>query len=207
MMLLVTGTGRSGTSMFIKTLAHAGITTGPMDAVFGEHNEAIRIDGMILRARGYHTWRRLDEMTELVGSAIRRIQIPALKSTVLCHTMDVWWACRQDFKVVVCHRRLDKANRSFLKAYPAGQRELRIIGYPSSIDEVPEGDWLGLAFGQLMDVILTHGIPHAFFRFPEDLAEPGASWNRMAPVLSTVIGRDRFIDAMNAVADLSQVHW
>jgi len=206
-MIVVTGTGRSGTTLLIKILSRCGLAVGPAGG-FGENADAIRIDGTILRARGYLVWERTDEMSELVGNAIRNMSVPAWKSTALPYTLDVWWRTRQDMYVIVCHRRLDASTRSFEKAYPGrGQLALVPLGFPVSVGEVPIPAWLPMAFGQLMDVILTNQIPHVFFHFPQDIRTPYVCWNRLSAVLEPHVERSEFVNAMLELVDESQVHW
>jgi hypothetical protein len=206
-MLVITGTGRSGTSLLIRTLAHAGIKTGPMEPVFGEHVPALAIDRAVLERRGYLPWTDLDAVAESVRARVLAVEAEALKDTALCHTLDVWWRIRQDLRLIVCHRRLDKVTKSFLAAYPEGQRELVPIGYPPSIGDVPHDSWMPLAFGLLMDVVIANRIPHGYFYFPDDIADPNAAWDRLAFLLAPIIDRAAFAHALGAVADPALVHW
>jgi hypothetical protein len=205
-MILITGTGRSGTTVFTQALAKAGVDVGPYSA-FAEHLEAIAINRIIMSARGHLAWERVGEMVQLIGHGIAKVPNPALKQTGLCHTLDVWWATRKDIQVIVCHRRLDNAKRSFVHQSSPMRQDLAATAWPPCTNEVATDAWMAFSFGQLMDILYTNAIPHQFFRFPEDLANPGAAWDRMAPVLKSVIGRDSFIGGMNAVVDPSLVHF
>jgi hypothetical protein len=193
--------------MLIKVLAHAGLDTEPMDPVFGEHQAALRIDKEILRVRGYRAWERTDEVAERVGESVRRLGAEALKDTALPHTLDVWWASRKDLKVLVCQRRLDAVVRSFMTAYPRGQRELRVLGYPESIEDVPTEAWPTFSFGQLMDILESNRIPYGFFHYPEDIRGPGPAWDRLQPMLEDAVSRPTFVASMWEVADRHRIHW
>lgn len=206
-MIIITGSGRSGTTMLVKALAHAGIETGPMTDGFGEHLEAIAFNRIILKTRGYFAWERLDEMANLVRSAIESIAAPVLKQTDLCHTLDVWWKIRQDIRVIVCHRRLDATRKSFVTAAEPVRQDLTASSWPPCTTEVTNEAWMPFAFGQLMDILLTNAIPHEFFRFPEDLGGPRGSYRRMAPILGDLLSEDQFVASMEATRDPSQVHW
>jgi hypothetical protein len=206
-MIIITGTGRSGTSLLVNTLTHAGLDTGPTTPGFGEHIEAIKINRIILEARGYTPWQQVGEMVQLIGHGIRLVQNPVIKQTDLCHTLDVWWATRQDFKVIVCHRRLDAVRQSFLKASQPFRQDLVATACPQATKDVAVEAWPAFALGQLMDIMLTNRIPHGVFYFPEEMAQAGAAWDRLSPIMGDVIGRDEFVHAMEEVADSSQVHW
>jgi hypothetical protein len=208
-MIIVTGTGRSGTSFFSNVLHRAGVDTGAtLDPTFREHAEAVAIDAAIIRERGWATWVRTEEMAERFGPRMRAISAQVIKSTASGHTLDVWWTARsEDLSVVLCHRRIDKSVSSFLKAYPNGQLALTAVGYPASVGEVDKRAWLPMVLGQLMDVLMSCYIPYRVFRFPDDLAAPELAWHRLAPVLGAVVAREAFLDAVEATADRSKIHW
>lgn len=205
-MIIITGTGRSGTNLFVSALAHAGVETGPTSG-FGEHLEAIEINRIILKARGYFAWERTAEMVDLIGHGIRKLDQGAIKQTDLCHTLDVWWKSRQDLEVIVCHRRLDSTRRSFAKQSGLVRQDLTASSWPSCTTEVSTDAWMAFCFGQLMDILLTENIPHRLFHFPEDLEDLAGSWYRLSPILHSVMSRQQFLDSMEHTINPAEVHW
>lgn len=206
-LVLVTGTGRSGTSFLMSVLEHGGVPMPPMTAYYCESIDAMNVNAALLRERGLHVWERQYELAEQYGEAIRAIRGPVVKQTEICHTLDVWAAARDDLHVVVCHRRLDQVRKSFTTMYRNGRSDLAYATVPESAGQIPAEAWPAFAFGQLTDVLATIKIPHVSFEFPADLAASSLAFDRMSSILGPLITKAAFEEAVGALADQSQVHW
>jgi len=207
MLTIVTGTGRSGTTLFMRALEHAGVTMAPMDEGFCESHEAIAVNTTILKARGIHAWRETEELARECCAAIQSIAGPVIKQTEICHTLDVWRAARDDLNVIVCRRRLDDVRRSFLAAYKEFRGDLAYQVVPEVAGEVPVEAWPAFSYGQLMDILQATKISHCYFDFPRDVDTPDCAWDNVSAVLEPLVKRAAFVDALKQVSDLSKIHW
>ncbi len=203
-MIIITGTGRSGTTLLAKALQHAGVEMGPMSDGYAEHLAAININRAIMKYRGIFTWGP-DYPDPTAETGIREINNVALKQTDLCCTLDVWWKARQDITVIVCHRRLDAARASFVKISQPHRSDLTSSS-ATDFHQVSTPAWMAFAYGQLMDTLHSCQIQHVFFQFPEDLNDLDGCYTRLEPVLHPALGREKFIASMQATIDRGKIH-
>ena len=184
--VIITGTGRAGTTFLVHLLTELGLDTGitpknwrkkfyPNCNAGLEHN-------------------LLDPKTPYI-----------VKNPALCETLpDAVASERFVFDhVYIPIRELDTAAAS----------RVRIGGANGS---VPGGLWgtsdpahqravLAEHFHRLIHVLVTHEIPHTFILFPRLVADPAYSFDRLSFVLKG-ISRHDFDLAFNRIADRSLIH-
>lgn len=184
--VIITGTGRAGTTFLVRLLTELGLDTGYTQ----------------------NSWQK-DFHPHCSAGLERDITDPEapyiVKSPALCTELAPLLASEM---VVIDHafvpvRDLDAAARS----------RIRVGGANGS---VPGGLWLtdnassqqnvlATVFHQLIHTLVVHDVPHTFLHFPRFVQDSGYAFQKLKPVL-TGITRTTFDAAFVRVADPSLVH-
>jgi hypothetical protein len=184
--LLITGTGRAGTTFLVRLLTELGFDTGYTREDWRDH---------------YHEHCHAG----LERSLLDRSTPYVVKSPNLCFELPELLAAQSPLiidHVLVPIRDLDDAARS----------RIRIGG----ADDVPGGLWLtddptqqravlAEAFHTLMYTLTAHRVPHTLLHFPRFAVDADYTYNRLRPLVGGT-SRPRFDLAFHAVSDAKLIH-
>lgn len=185
--VIITGTGRAGTTFLVQLLTALGLPTG----YSGE------------------TWRR-DYFAHCAAGLEHRITDPnspyIVKDPELCVTLaDVLE--RGDIVIdhaIVPIRDLAAATSSRVRIGGAnGDVPGGLIG-----TDTPDRQRTILAerFHQLVHTLTRHDIPHTFLLFPRFVEDAGYAYAKLRPVLPAAVGRAEFDNAFHRVANPALIH-
>ena len=188
--LIISGTGRAGTTFLVQLMTELGMDTGFADTrsgVFSNCDAGMERD-------------------------IRDPDCPyVVKSPRLCHDLD---AVLRDRSVVVDHAIVPIRN---LYAAAESRRNVTLrSGTSFGSGEVPGGLWLtsrpdqqefvlAVQFHQLMLTITAFEIPITMLQFPRLIKDPNYLWEKLAPLLDG-IGPEHFAAAFRRVVRPELIH-
>jgi hypothetical protein len=188
--LIISGTGRAGTTFLVQLMTELGMDTGFADTrsgVFSNCDAGMERD-------------------------IRDPDCPyVVKSPRLCHDLE---AVLRDRSVVVDHAIVPIRN---LYAAAESRRNVTLrSGTSFGSGEVPGGLWLtsrpdqqesvlAVQFHQLMLTITAFEIPITMLQFPRLIKDPNYLWEKLAPLLDG-IGPEHFAAAFRRVVRPELIH-
>lgn len=184
--IIITGTGRAGTTFLVRLLTELGLDTGYTSS----------------------SWRG-DFHTHCMAGLEHNIFDPeapyVVKNPALCTELE---AVLSSGEIVV-----DYALIPIRELSAAARSRIRVGGANGS---VPGGLWmtdkpddqqaaLAAAFHQLVHTLTAYEVPHAFLDFPRFVQDSDYAFAKLKPVLGE-IGRERFGEVFARIADPSLVH-
>lgn len=183
--VIITGTGRAGTTFLVRLLTELDLDTG-----FNRQN-----------------WR--DNYDEHCSAGLEKdLSDPdapyIVKNPALCKELGALLASQ---RLVVDHafipiRDLESAARSRMRVGGDGSVP---GGLWLTDDATKQSSLLATAFHELMHTLAVHDVPHTFLHFPRFACDPSYSFSKLQPVLHGITRR-RFDTAFARVADPSLIH-
>ena len=183
--VIITGTGRAGTTLLVELLTELGLDTG-----YTASN----------RNRDYH-----EHCNAGLEREIEDPQAPyIIKNPALCETLPTLLANGQvtiDFALIPI-RRLDQASASRIRVGGNGRVPggLRGTNDPSKQKTV-----LAENFHQLVETLTAHDIPHAFLHFPRFAQDARYTYTKLRPLLGD-ISHDDFERCFKKVTRPDLIH-
>ncbi|HEY0946965.1 MAG TPA: hypothetical protein VGD81_16915 [Opitutaceae bacterium] len=183
--VIISGTGRSGTTFLVQLLTELGLDTGYTR----------------------ESWRR-SYFEHCAAGLERDLDDPAspyiVKNPALCETLP---AILARGSVVIDHalvpvRALEEATRSRIRVGGDGSIPGGLLG---TSDEARQKEVLAERFHQLMHTLTVHDIPHTLLLFPRFATEAGYAYEKLA-FLRPGISRDEFRAAFARVARPELIH-
>jgi hypothetical protein len=165
--VIITGTGRAGTTFLVRLLTELGLDTG-----YTRRNWS----------RDYFTHCDAGLEHDLAGLAAPYI----VKNPALCDTLDPILA---DGRIVIDHafipiRELDAV--AFSRIRVGGANESVPGGLLKNADPDRQKAVLAEMFHQLVHTLVAHDIPHTFLLFPRFACDPGYAYARLRLLLGHV---------------------
>ncbi|HZZ19457.1 MAG TPA: hypothetical protein VFE25_08815 [Opitutaceae bacterium] len=184
--VIITGTGRAGTTFLVRLLTELGLETGISrknwnKKFFPTCNAGLEHD-------------LLDPETPYI-----------VKNPALCETLP---AALATGRFVIDHvyvpiRELENAAAS--RARNGGEYGNVPGGLIGTADPAHQRAVLAEYFHKLIHVLVVHEIPHTFILFPRLVTDPGYTFDRLSYVLKNVT-REEFDVVFHRIADKSLVH-
>lgn len=200
-MLVITGTGRSGTSVVAEICRRCGFDPG---GHWDESVNAGREDRAVVKInRAIYDGRLSREQTQ---EAIRKLDRPVVKDPRFVRfgprIIATWHEARSDLRVLLVLRDLDSAVRSMLKDPE------RFMSGRLALDRDPKA-----AAAQLRQQIAwfqqacrSYDIPLASVRFPDFISKPLPLYRALQKFGQLDIPRDIFMSSHASVCDWNKVH-
>ncbi len=190
--ILVVGSGKCGTTYFMKLLSELGFDTG-FDA--GDSSDMVGYKG----ETPYHGFE-----WEIRGKHARQDRMPCIiKSPKLCVDM-LERAERWDWQiehVYILLRKYEDVGSHYWRY--GGARHIK-TDEEKFLKEYAEA--AAQRVGNAVQNVVTANIPYTFLMFPRIVAEPLYLWSH-CPLLADNISYETFRDAFDKVADVDLVHW
>lgn len=183
--IIITGTGRAGTTFLVQLLTELGLDTG-------------YTPGTWQRDYDVHCAAGLEQA--VLGEDSPRV----VKNPALCETLPGLLARGE---IVVEHalvpvRALDEAAGSRIWIGGRGRTPGGLWG---TSDPAKQKAVLAENFHRLVDTLVRYEIPHTFLSFPRLVTDVNYTWRKLSPLLSG-IDRGTFQDAFARVARPELVH-
>lgn len=161
--IIITGTGRAGTTFLVQLLTELGLDTGYTPDTWG---------------RDYDTHCAAGLEHEILGEDSPRV----VKNPALCETLPGLLARGE---IVVEHafipvRALDAAARSRIRIGGRGQTPGGLWGTPEPASQKAV---LAENFHRLVHTLAQYEVPHTFLSFPRIVADASYAWRKLRPVL------------------------
>ncbi len=192
--IIVTGSGKCGTSYFMKLLSELGFDTGfdPTDPSTSHGYTGDKpYKGFEWTIRGKHACRKEGQP--------RIIKDPYL-CLDLMERAEKWdwdiehvYILLRDYKDVANHQwhfRRDKST-SATEEDCKGDYELKAAKF----------------VGNIVSTVITESIPYTFLMFPRIVTDPQYLYDNLKHTLPDVGPYDRFLQAFNKIADIKQIHF
>lgn len=183
--VIVTGSGKCGTTFFMKLLTELGYDTGYK---VGEDPE----DTFEWRIRGRH--------------ANKKNQPYVIKSPNLCRDLldraDQWdWEIKHVYVLLRDYK--DVANNKWQHRHANDGQDWS----PEQKEEIMQEyvDTAAGHIGHLVYQVISSDVPHTYLMFPRIITDPRYLW-RTCTILNN-ISYETFKAAFDKVADLGRVHW
>lgn len=183
--IIITGTGRAGTTFLVRLLTELGLDTGYTPATWQRDYFAHCSAGL--------------EQDPTEPNAPRII-----KSPQLCDTLPDLLARR---KIIVAHaivpiRRLDDAAQSRVRVGGEGQTPGGLLG---TSNPAQQQTVLAERFHQLVHTLVAHEIPHTFLEFPWFARDADYAWRKLSPIFPEVT-REQFAAAFARSVQPELIH-
>jgi hypothetical protein len=185
---IVTGTGRCGTSFFMKLLSELGFDTG-----FDASEPSVKpgsgdYTGFEWRIRGRYA---VDKQPAII------------KNPNLCRDLlerVERWDWKIDHVYILMRDYDDVANHLWNRRHEGRAEDTEKEGKLKEYKEIAARD-----IGNLMYQLVSEGIPHTFLLFPKIITDPKYLW--LTCNLLRGVPYETFEAAFNKVADVNLVHW
>jgi hypothetical protein len=183
--IIITGTGRAGTTFLVELLTELGLDTGYTPATCRQDCHE-------------HCNAGLERELEEPGAPY------IVKSPAFCETLPGILARG---RVIVDHalipiRHLDEAALSRIRVGGNGRAPGGLRG---SLDPAQQKSVLAENFHQLVETLAAHDIPHSFLHFPRFVQDAGYTYNKLRPLLGE-ISREQFSRCFVRVARPELIH-
>lgn len=183
--VIITGTGRSGTTFLVQLLTALGLDTGYTDGNWGPD---------------YHDHCEAGLEWDLEDAASPYI----VKNPGLCRALPA--ALARQRIVIDCAlipiRRLDDAALSRIRVGGEGRTPGGLAGTSDARDQKA---WLAEGFHELVETLVAHDIPHVFLHFPRFASDAHYAFEKLRPVLGG-IGEEQFTACFARVARPDLIH-
>ena len=185
--VIITGTGRAGTTFLVRLLGALGLDTGiterNWDRKYFEHCNA-GLEHEIL-----------DPKTPYV-----------IKNPALCDTLG---AALDTGRFVIDHayipiRGMDSVVAS--RAAVGGEDGSRPGGLWGTAQPARQGAVMGEMFHRLVHTLVVHEIPHTFILFPRMVTDPAYAFRQLEFLMNTGISYEMFLGAFKRTANPGLVH-
>jgi hypothetical protein len=184
--VIITGTGRAGTTFLVRLLTELGLDTG-------------------ISAKNWHRKYYTSCNAGLEHNLLDKKTPYIVKNPALCDTLP---AALATGRFVIDH--------AYIPIRELGDAAASRVVNGGAAGSVPGGLWgtsdpgsqravLAEMFHRLVHTLVVHEIPHTFILFPRMIADPDYCFGRLEFVLKGT-GRDRFRRAFDRVADPALVH-
>lgn len=183
--LIITGTGRAGTTFLVQLLTELGLDTGYTPATWRRDYEA-------------HCAAGLEHDLEDPTSPYI-VKNPALSSTL--GPILARGGIEIDFAIVPI-RRLSEAALSRVRVGGAGKTPGGLTG---TDDPARQAEVLARQFHELVETLVHHDIPHRFLHFPRFARQPDYAYAQLQPALGA-ISREEFRAAFARVVRPELIH-
>jgi hypothetical protein len=185
--VIITGTGRAGTTFLVRLLGALGLDTG-----ISERNFANKYFEQCNAGLEHEI---LDRKTPYI-----------VKNPALCKTLGPALATG---RFVIDHayipiRELDSVAAS--RAAVGGVNGSRPGGLWCTSDAAKQGAVMGELFHQLVHTLVVNEIPHTFILFPRMVTDPAYTYQRLEFLMKKGISFETFQGAFARTADPSLVH-
>lgn len=201
-MLLITGSGRSGSTFLIRLLGKLGLSLLP--ECEHELHEGSARQGLEGRAQTLsvklHQFRNADVFRSpgsLNHLSVQQLRAPApravekeiaslgadvVKSPHIALVLEDWLRIRKDVEgVIFCVRKIEDVLEFYRSFLPRNVREPELIRN------------FYFLWGRAFHAAASAGVSIATLQFPRMVDDPGYLWNRLGPHISRRVNRDRFM--------------
>lgn len=188
--VLVTGTGKCGTTFFMELLTELGFDTGyePGTDVTEwnvQHSDAV-LEGQphIIKSPSFNKNNRIRDLSDRWDWNVEHVYILLRDFEDVANNRWKRWRHKSSMPVIEDqeYKRNDEQWLTFKRQAAAG-------------------------VGSLMLQVVSEDIPYTFLMFPRIVTDPQYLYDNLKHTLPDVGPYDRFLEAFNKVADTGKVHW